>query len=105
MADEAYAPGDSDRDGFDESQGCYFVKATKSGHCRFTIIPPAGKLVAPVFRVAGPWKDKVRVSAVGLGVQNVTVAADGSALFVLPGQIRYPLAVEVTGKLAPSDEP
>ena len=104
MADEAYAPGDSDRDGFDESQGCYFVKATKSGHCRFTIIPPAGKLVAPVFRVAGPWKDKVRVSAVGLGVQNVTVAADGSALFVLPGQIRYPMAVEVTGKLAPSDE-
>ena len=106
MADEAYAPGDSDRDGFDESQGCYFVKATKSGHCRFTIVPPAsGLLVDPVFRVAGPWKGKVRVSAAGLGVQDVTLAADGSALFVLPGQIRYPLAVEVAGKIAPSDEP
>ncbi len=106
MADKAHAPGDSDRDGFDESQGCYFVKATKSGHCRFTIVPPAsGLLVDPVFRVAGPWKGKVRVSAAGLGVRDVTLAADGSALFILPGQIRYPLAVEVAGKIAPSDEP
>ncbi len=104
MADKAYAPGDGGRDGFDESQGCYFVKATKSGHCRFTIVPPASGLVDPVFRVAGPWKGKVRVSAAGLGVQDVTLAADGSALFILPGKIRSPLAVEVAGKIAPSSE-
>ena len=62
-------------------------------------------LVDPVFRVAGPWKGKVRVSAAGLAVKDVTLTADGSVLFMLPGQIRYPLAVEVAGKIASSEEP
>jgi len=101
MAVEAYASGDAGRDGFDESQDCYFVKAAQTGHCRFTIVPPPDGLTDAVFRIAGPWKPKPRVSVAGLGIQDVTAVADGSVLFILPGRIGYPLAVEVTGKIAP----
>ena len=59
-----YAPGDADRDGFDESQGCYFLAASR-GHCRFTIFPPREGLLGPVFRIAGPWTGPVNVNTEG----------------------------------------
>jgi hypothetical protein len=96
----AFAPGDPQRDGFDESQGCYFL-AARAGQCRFSLVPPPGGLWEPAFRVAGRWRGPVHVSSEGLAVRPVVTLADGSALFRLPGQIRRPTAVEVTGEIGP----
>jgi len=93
------AGGDIDRDGFDESQGCYFLRAV-SGNCRFTLVPPGGGLLRPVFRVAGNWQGEVSVSSGGLAIRNVARLADGSALFVLPGWLRDRTPVEVVGRSA-----
>jgi hypothetical protein len=92
--------GAAGKDGFDESQGCYFLNA-KAGHCRFTIVPPPEGLLNPVFRVAGAWKGAVNVSSEGLAVRDVARLDDGSALFVLRGLIKRPTAVEVVGGPAP----
>jgi len=97
-ADGAFAPGDADHDGFDESQGCYWL-AAKAGHCRFTISPPPGGLIDPLFRVAGRWTGDVRVNSEGLTIRNVVRLADGSVLFVVPGFLRRPTDVEVVGKV------
>lgn len=96
-----FAEGDCDRDGFDESQGCYFLKAVK-GHCRFTIVPPTAGLLEPVFRVAGQWQGAVSVSSQGLVIREVTQLDDGTILFILPGWIRQPTAVEVVGQTGPT---
>lgn len=95
-ADAPQAGGDRDKDGFDESQGCYFLSA-KTGHCRFTIVPPAEGLIDPVFRVAGKWRGAVSVSSEGLPVRNVVRLSDGSVIFALEGSVNRPTHVEVTG--------
>ena len=92
----AFAPGDVDRDGFDESQGCYFLRASQ-GHCRFTIVPPEGGLVDPAFRVEGDWRQMPTVSCEGLAIRDAVRLADGSVLLVLHGLITKPTAVEVEG--------
>jgi hypothetical protein len=97
-ADGAPADGDADRDGFDESQGCYFLRA-KAGHCRFSIVPSPEGLLNPVFRVLGGWKGQVNVNSEGLAIRRVASMDDGSALFVLPGLISKATAVEVTGEV------
>ena len=96
----AYARGDSNRDRFDESQGCYFLSADRGGHCRFTIAPRPEGLIRPVFRVAGTWTgaEKVHVASEGLRIADVTRLTDGSVLFALPGTLTRPTAVEITGK-------
>ena len=91
-----FASGDADRDGFDESQGCYFLTASQ-GHCRFTIVPPDGGLLDPVFRVAGEWRQMPTVSCEGLAIRDAVRLADGSVLLVLRGLIARPTAVEVEG--------
>jgi len=96
----AFAAGDLDRDGFDESQGCFYARATEAGHCRFTVLPlPNIPLVRPVFRVAGPWKPAgtVRASALGLPIRNVVRTDAHHVLFVLPETVTYPVHIEVTG--------
>ena len=45
-AKEWFSPSDADRDRFDESQGCYYLKAAR-GHCRFTIVPGKEGLLSP----------------------------------------------------------
>jgi hypothetical protein len=97
---DAFAPGDAGRDGFDESQGCFYLGA-KAGQCRFTIVPPAEGVWNPVFVVAGPWAGAVDVGSEGLALRDVVRRDDGSVLFVLPGLLRRPTAVEVAGKPAP----
>jgi len=96
---DAFAPGDVNRDRFDESQGCYFLKARR-GNCRFTLVPPIGGVLNPLFRVAGHWAGKVKVSSEGLAIRDVVRLADGSALFALKDRISRPIAVEVTGRPA-----
>ncbi len=97
---DARAAGDADRDGFDESRGCY-VLGSRAGHCRFTIDPPAGGLIRPAFRVLGRWQGRVAVSSEGRAVRDVVRLEDGSALFVLPGRVMRPTAVEVTAAAPP----
>ena len=103
-AADFFAPGDADRDGFDETQGCYSLKA-RAGHCRFTILPPEGGLIDPVVRVAGQWKGAVSVNSEGLAIRDVVRLDDGSVLFVVPGFLKRPTAVEVVGDIPPSVEP
>ncbi len=98
IAVEAFAPGDVGRDGFDESRGCFHLRA-RAGHCRFRIIPPPGGLLRPIFRVTGGWKGRVSVNSEALTIRNVVRLADGSVLFQLPGLLLRPTAVEVSGKV------
>jgi len=94
-SDGPAAEGDADKDGFDESEGCYFLRA-KAGHCRFTIIPPPGGLFNPAFRVAGEWVGQVSAGSEGLAIRDIAVVNDESVVFVLPGLIEKPTAVEVS---------
>jgi len=96
-AEGVFAPADTDRNGFDESQGCYFLAAER-GHCRFTILPPAEGLLRPVFRVLGRWAGPVSVNSQGLAVREVVRLADGSVLFALPGLLARPTEVELAGR-------
>ena len=94
-----FGPGDIGRDGFDESQGCFFLGA-RAGHCRFALEPPAEGVWRPIFVVAGRWEGKVYVGSEGLAIRDVVRRADGSIMFVLPGLIDRPTAVEITGRQA-----
>ncbi|MCY2930075.1 MAG: hypothetical protein NTV86_11390 [Planctomycetota bacterium] len=97
---DLFAPGDAGRDGFDESQGCYFLAAAPGGNCRFTVTPGREGLLNPAFRVAGPWRGDVSVQTAGRVVRNVGLADDASAVFLLPGLFTEPFPIEVTGELA-----
>ena len=97
----AWAPGDGDRDGFDESQGCYYLGARR-GQCRFVLDPPAGGVLNPVFVVAGPFSAGVSVGIEGLAIRPVVRRADGSVLFRLEGVCSRPTAIEVSGRQGPS---
>jgi len=100
----AYAPGDANRDGFDESQGCYYVPATPNAsaiNCRFCLVPPASGLLDPVTLVVGDFRNltgPVSVNAEGLGIRRTATLADGSVLFVVPGRFVGETALEVAGK-------
>jgi hypothetical protein len=95
--EEAYAPGDAQKDGFDESQGCYFL-AARQNRCRFTLVPPEGGVVDPVFRVAGKFQAGASASSEGLAVRDVVSLEDGSVLLILPGRVVRTTTVEVVGK-------
>ncbi|MCD4825750.1 MAG: hypothetical protein K8S55_14250 [Phycisphaerae bacterium] len=95
-----YGQGDKNRDGFDESQGCYVLAGWK-GHCRFRIHPDPVGLIRPVFRIFGPWKRPPSVNMEGLVVRNVVLLPDGTAMFVLPGKLEKSTTIEVFGEFAP----
>jgi hypothetical protein len=97
------ADGDGDRDGFDESQGCYFL-AARAGQCRFTLDPPPEGLLDPVVLLAGPWQGQVHVSSEGLAIRSVVRRPDGSALVLLGGLHRKAMAVEVSGTAGAAPE-
>lgn len=92
------ADGDVGGDGFDESQGCYHLRA-KAGHCRFALSPAGEALADVVIRVVGGWKASVTVNSEGLAVRDLVRLRDGSALFVLPGAWNRPRWVEVSGSV------
>lgn len=97
------AIGGIGRDGFDESEGCYVVTASRTGsvaNCRFELLPPTDGVLDPVFRVRGGFRadDPPAVNSEGLSVRRLGVADDGSLLFVLPGRYDRPATVEVAGK-------
>ena len=94
-AKDSFAEGDLDRDGFDESQGCYYLRG-QGGRCRFTLTPPPGGVVRPVFRVAGPWRGDVAVSWDGQAIRDTVLLQDGSILFILEGRVTRAANVEIS---------
>ena len=88
--------GDSDGDGFDESQGCWSLRA-RAGHCRFRLAPDGADLIDPVIRVHGDWTGPVSASCEGLPLRETVRLSDGSVLLVLPGAHAEPRWVEITG--------
>jgi hypothetical protein len=96
---DAFAPGDADRDGYDESQGCFFLKG-RNGHCRFTYQPPEQGARNPVFVVADQWSWPVHVSSEGRTLRDVVRREDGSAVLMLSGLVDREALVEVTGAVA-----
>ena len=98
MGSRGVADGDAGGDGFDETRGCYRL-AAEVGHCRFYFHPPPGGLADAVVRVTGRWKGKVAASSEGLALRRLVRLGDGSVLFVVPGVLKRPAWVEVTGKV------
>ncbi len=101
---DVFAPGDADRDRFDESQGCYVLAAAPGGHCRFTVTPGPEGLLSPAFRVIGPWRADVSVQTAGRVIRHFGLTDDASVVFVLEGLFTEPFPVEVTGTLASPGE-
>ena len=104
-AQDVYAAGDADRDRFDESEGCYVLGA-RSGHCRFTIHPPADGLPSAVFRIlasgsapgkAGRWEGTPSINMEGQVLRDVAVQGQ-NLLFSIPGRVDRPTVVEVLGR-------
>ncbi len=92
------APGDRNRDGFDESTGAHCFRAS-AGNCRFTLIPPPEGLLRPVFRISGRWQGAVYINYAGRPIHLWARLKDGDILFMLPGEVRQPALVEVWGEV------
>jgi hypothetical protein len=95
------AGGDSDGDGFDESQGCYCVRAM-AGHCRFTLACPVGPIDVYV-RIRGQWTGPASASCQGLALRDSVGLADKCLLVRVPAVDSRPVTVEVTGPVSPLD--
>lgn len=93
---DAVAAGDYDRDGFDESQGCYFL-GSRAGLCRFVLDPPPGGLIDPLLRLTSTRPGELCVSSEGLAIRSAVRLADGSVLVRLPGRYIRPTKVEASG--------
>jgi hypothetical protein len=91
-----FAPGDADRDCFDESQGCYFLQA-RAGHCRFVLFPPQEGLLNPAFRIGGEFHSGARANVDGRILRDIAILEDGSAVFFIRGRFVRPIRVEVSG--------
>ena len=90
--------GDEQQGGFDRSQGCYVVRAIK-GRFRFRFVPPQEGVLNPVFRVEGNWSEPVCVSSEGLAIRRRALLADGSLLFLLPGEVSQSIWLEISGSM------
>jgi hypothetical protein len=95
------AGGDSDGDGFDESQGCYCVRAM-AGHCRFTLACPVGPIDVYV-RIRGQWTGPASASCQGLALRDSVGLDDKCLLVRVPAVDSRPVTVEVTGPVSPLD--
>ena len=84
---------------YDAEQGCYVLTAF-GGNCRFVFVPSRGGELNPVFRVYGPFTGAVTASSAGMAIRELVNLDDGSVLFVLPGLVRRPIAVEVASQPA-----
>jgi len=94
------APGDDDRDGFNEAEGCYELAADAG--CLRVRFDPGGRLRhQPVFRVRGVVPSRTWVYADGRIVTTGERDAAGNLLFVLPEQVELPLEIEVIDRGEP----
>lgn len=90
------APGDLNRDGFNESQGCYEL-ALARGTLRFRFEPADVPRDSPRFRVHGSAGQRCWVYADGQALPADARDAEGRLLFALPGVIQRPRSLEVVG--------
>lgn len=88
------APGDLDRDGFNESEGCYEL-GLAGGLLRFRFEPGALLRHEPVFRVGGTAGRDCWVYADGRIIECQGRDAAGQLLFALPRVVSTPLTIEV----------
>jgi hypothetical protein len=95
-----FASGDRNRDGFDESQGCYSI-APRTGTARLTFHPGAEGMVDPVLMVRGDWRGPVSVNLAGRAVRQMIRLEDGDLLMILPGRYDQPVPLEIIGRLGP----
>ena len=96
MGNKDVVDGDADGDGFDQSQGCYCLRA-RAGHCRFVLTPAGAGLADAVVRLSGRWKGPVTANSEGLALKDLVRLPDGSVLLVVPGVWERPRWVELTG--------
>lgn len=88
------APGDLNRDGFNESEGCYEL-ALADGLLRFKLKPGLFLRHRPIFRVRGTAGKDCWVYADGRIINRQGRDQTGNLLFTLPRVISVPLTIEV----------
>ena len=91
------APGDLDQDGFNESEGCYELRA-EGGLMRFQFAPGATKRLRPRFRVADTRGRRCWVYADGRIIETQGRDVDGELLFTIPRTLTAPAAMEVRAR-------
>ena len=92
---ERNLPGDRDNDGFDESRGCYAIRAT-GGRFTFRIDgSPTAPTSWPTVDVVGLAAGEVSVWVEGQSVPSITRAADGRTTIELPLDVQRPIDVQV----------
>jgi hypothetical protein len=89
-----YAPGDRNRDRFDESQGCYHLRA-RNGYCRFRLDPPV-PVAEPVIVVEDMPEGPLSIHADGLAIRDYWKSPRGQLIFRLPETFRTSTAVEIS---------
>jgi hypothetical protein len=97
------AAGDLDRDGFNESEGCYEL-SPQDGLLRFDFEPGTSLRHGPIFRVRQTNAADCWVYVDGRIISSRGRDADGNVLFKLPGAVGTRLAIEVNtrSRSAPS---
>jgi len=88
------ALGDLDRDGFNESEGCYEL-ALADGLLRFEFRPGSFLRHQPVFRVHGAAGRECWIYAEGRIIDRQGRDLSGNLLFRLPRPVSVPLTIEV----------
>jgi len=94
------SPGDDDHDGFNESEGCYVVRA-EAGTLRLVIDGSKDARYSPVFKVVQPGSARAWVYVDNLILEPVIRDPAGNLLFQIPGTVRKRTLVEVV--LAPAE--
>jgi len=89
-----YAAGDENRDGYDESHGCYYLYCQPGLH-RLILRPGRWGVRDPVIAIGGDSDDKVSVVAAGLAIRRLISETD-MHVFIIPGEINEPIVLEIT---------
>jgi hypothetical protein len=89
--------GDAEGDGFDETRGCYVVRAA-GGQARLAIHPPPDGLADAPVRVWGRWEGPITAGCEGRRLRPVARLEDGSVVFVVPGPLKEPTWIEAAGR-------
>lgn len=94
---ERNLPGDRDNDGYDESRGCYTVRAA-GGRVDIRLSPGKAKVSWPVIEVLGLPQGQVSVWLEGQLVPWVTRLSDGKAIIELPVKLERPVEAQIRVK-------
>jgi hypothetical protein len=96
-------PGDLNRDGYNESEGCYELAADR-GIARFKFDPGGRLRHQPVFRVRQTAGRRCWIYADGQIVETLGRDRAEELCFVIPGVVSAPRTIEVVSRAAPDAE-